>query len=140
MTPSSAIFRSQLFYALSGLIMLSAMPASATNYDEAKVGNYTLPDPLVCNDGARVTDTAMWFAKRRPEILESYRAEIFGRSPEAGTNVAFNVWETATNALGGTATRKQIEINFSGTPAGPFAHLLLYTPAGKISAPTFLCL
>ncbi len=140
MTPSSAIFRSQLFYALSGLIMLSAMPASATNYDEAKVGNYTLPDPLVCNDGARVTDTATWFAKRRPEILESYRAEIFGRSPEAGTNVAFNVWETATNALGGTATRKQIEINFSGTPAGPFAHLLLYTPAGKISAPTFLCL
>jgi hypothetical protein len=87
-----------------------------------------------------VTNAAAWFAKRRPEILESYHSEIFGRSPAAGTNVTFNVWEISTNALGGTAVRKQIEINFSGTPNGPVAHLLLYTPAGKTSAPTFLCL
>jgi hypothetical protein len=33
-----------------------------------------------------------------------------------------------------------VEINFSGTPDGPFAHLLLYTPAGKAAAPAFLCL
>ena len=125
-----------VFFALG----LAGIPALATNYDEAKVGDYTLPDPLVCNDGSPVTSTETWRAKRRPEILESYRAEIFGRSPAAGTNTTFSVWESATNALGGTATRKQIEINFSGTPAGPLAHLLLYTPAGKISAPTFLCL
>ena len=121
-------------------LLAITIPASATNYDEAKVGDYTLPDPLVCNDGSRVTKAETWFTKRRAEILELYRENIFGRSPEAGTNVTFNVWETATNALGGTATRKQIEINFSGTPVGPVAHLLLYTPAGKISAPTFLCL
>jgi hypothetical protein len=124
-----------------GACLLAAAASSrATNYDEAKVGDYTLPDPLVCNDGERVTNAETWFAKRRPEILEAYRAEIFGRSPAAGTNVTCNVWETATNALGGTAVRKQVEINFSGTPAGPFAHLLLYTPAGKTAAPTFLCL
>jgi hypothetical protein len=112
----------------------------AANYDEAKVGDYTLPDPLVCRDGSRVTNAETWFARRRPEILAAYQTEIFGRSPAAGTNVTFNVWETSPNALGGTATRKQVEINFSGTPAGPVAHLLLYTPAGKISVPTFLCL
>jgi hypothetical protein len=121
-------------------LLATAISAAATNYDEAKVGSYTLPDPLVCEDGSRVTNAETWFAKRRPEILESYRASIFGRSPDAGTNITFNVWEISTNALGGTAVRKQIEINFSGTPAGPVAHLLLYTPAGKISAPTFLCL
>jgi hypothetical protein len=121
-------------------LLASAISANATNYDETKVGDYTLPDPLVGHDGARVTNAETWFTKRRPEILEAYRAEIFGRSPDAGTNVTFNVWEISTNALGGAATRKQIEINFSGTPDGPFAHLLLYTPAGKISAPTFLCL
>jgi len=137
MTSSSAILRAGFFCVL---VWLVASPATATNYDEAKVGDYTLPDPLVCNDGTRVTNTETWLAKRRPEILAAYRAEIFGRSPAAGTNVTFNVWEVATNALGGTATRKQVEINFSGTPAGPVAHLLLYTPAGKNSAPAFLCL
>jgi hypothetical protein len=120
--------------------MFAWLSATATNYDEAKVGDYTLPDPLVDNDGSRVTNRETWFARRRPEILETYCNQIFGRSPTAGTNVTFNVWESSTNALGGTAVRKQIEINFSGTPAGPFAHLLLYTPAGKVAAPTFLCL
>jgi hypothetical protein len=124
---------------LAGLLA-AAISAQATNYDEDKAGDYTLPDPLVCNNGSRVTNAETWFAKRRPEILEAYRTEIFGRSPEAGTNVTFNVWETSTNALNGTAVRKQIEINFSGTADGPFAHLLLYTPAGKTSSPTFLCL
>src|SRR5208282_5346480 len=110
------------------------------NYDEAKAGDYTLPDPLVCNDGTRVTNAETWFSKRRPEMLESYRAEIYGRSPARPANMTFNVWEMSTNALGGTATRKQIEVNFSGTPAGPFMHMLLYTPAGRIDAPTFLVL
>ena len=125
---------------IGSLVLLASLSAMATNYDEAKVGDYVLPDPLLCADGSRVTNAETWFAKRRPEILELYRENIFGHSPEAGTNSTFNVWEVATNALGGTATRKQVEINFSGTPSGPFAHLLLYTPAGKISAPTFLCL
>jgi hypothetical protein len=122
------------------MVLLARVSATATNYDEAKVGDYKLPDPLICADGSRVTNSETWLQKRRPEILELYRENIFGRSPAAGTNVTFNVWEISTNALGGTATRKQIEINFSGTPNGPLAHLLLYTPAGKIAAPTFLCL
>ena len=121
-------------------VALAAVSVSASNYDEAKVGEYVLPDPLVAADGTRVANSEIWTQHRRPEILELYRENIFGRSPDASTNVTFNVWETATNALGGSATRKQIEINFSGTPDGPLAHLLLYTPAGKISAPTFLCL
>ena len=126
--------------ALVWLLCLAAPSVHATNYDEAKVGDYTLPDPLVCQDGSRVTNAETWFAKRRSEILEAYRAEIFGRSPEAESNVTFNVWEVSTNAFGGAAIRKQIEINFSGTADGPFAHLLLYTPARQKSSPTFLCL
>ena len=39
------------------------------NYDESKVPKYTLPDPLVCRDGTKVTDKATWVKKRRPEIL-----------------------------------------------------------------------
>lgn len=120
--------------------VLPALPLWATNYDEAKAGTYTLPDPLMCADGSKVTDPQTWLQKRRPEILELYRQNIFGHSPDAGTNITFNVWETSTNALDGKATRKQIEVNFSGSMAGPLAHVLLYTPAGKTNCPTFLCL
>lgn len=119
---------------------LTVFSAAASNYDEAKVGTYQLPDPLVCADGSPVTNSETWLAKRRPEILETYRTEIFGHSPAPGTNVTFNVWETSDNALDGTAIRKQVEINFSGTAEGPLAHLLLYTPVGRSPSPTFLCL
>jgi hypothetical protein len=37
------------------------------NYDEAKVGSYTLPDPLVTADGKRITDAQAWMKTRRPE-------------------------------------------------------------------------
>ncbi len=51
--------------------LLVCLMAAATNYEEDKVGNYALPDPLVCNDGTRVTNAESWFAKRRPEDSES---------------------------------------------------------------------
>jgi hypothetical protein len=134
--------RRALIYFAPGILIFSAATASirATNYDEAKVGDYLLPDPLVCADGTRVTNSETWQQKRRPEILELYRENIFGRSPAAGTNVSFSVWEISTNALSGAAMRKQVEINFSGKMDGPLAHLLLYTPTGKTNCPTFLCL
>ena len=45
------------------------------NYDESKVGTYTLVDPLVLNDGKPVRDAKTWFAKRRPEIVEMFETK-----------------------------------------------------------------
>ena len=59
--------------------LLVCITATATNYDEAKVGNYVLPDPLLCADGSRVTNSETWLSQRRPEILGLYRENIFGR-------------------------------------------------------------
>ena len=39
------------------------------NYDEALVGNYTLPDLLVLANGKPVRDAKTWNEKRRPEIV-----------------------------------------------------------------------
>ena len=52
-----------------------------SNYDEAKVGTYTLPDPLVLQNGQPVRDADTWFKQRRPEILKLYETEIYGRVP-----------------------------------------------------------
>lgn len=127
--------------AILSALWLTALPVQATNYDEAKVDTYTLPNPLILSSGQPVTNAETWFHVRRPEILRLYEENIYGRSPEVTSNVTFNVWDVCTNALEGHAIRKQIEINFSGTSAGPIAHLLLYTPADIAHpVPTFLCL
>jgi hypothetical protein len=52
-----------------------------SNYDEARVGRYTIPDPLVTSDGRRVTNVATWWNVRRPEILALYSRDIYGRIP-----------------------------------------------------------
>jgi hypothetical protein len=46
-------------------------PGPPVNYDEAKVGTYALPDPLVSNDGTRVRTAGDW-PKRRAEILKLF--------------------------------------------------------------------
>jgi hypothetical protein len=52
------------------------------NYSEEKVPAYTLPSLLVTNDGSRVTDFSTWIKIRRPEILEMFRENVYGRIPE----------------------------------------------------------
>jgi hypothetical protein len=66
-----------------------------SNYDESKVGAYTLPDPLVLQNGKPVRDAKTWSNKRRPEILKLYETEIYGRVPERAPKLTFEVAETS---------------------------------------------
>lgn len=54
----------------------------AANNDESKASPYTsLPDPLTLKDGNKVRDAKTWWSKRRPEIIEDFDREIYGRLP-----------------------------------------------------------
>ena len=56
---------------------------NAANTDELKASPFTsLPDPLILNNGEKVTDAATWWKKRRPEIVEYFDREIYGRIPQ----------------------------------------------------------
>src|SRR5262245_6517305 len=50
-------------------------------YDESKVPPYTLPDPLVRDNGQRVTTAAAWSSERRPELLAAFAKVEYGRTP-----------------------------------------------------------
>jgi len=112
------------------------------NYEEQKVPKYDLPDLLVASDGTQVTDAQAWRVKRRPEILELFRAQVYGRSPiDRPKNMAFEVFDLDRKALGGTATRKQVSVYFSGEKTGPTMDILIYLPnAAKTPVPTFVLL
>jgi hypothetical protein len=72
------------------------------NYDESKADIYTnYPDPLLLNDGRKVTSPKMWWTKRRPQIVEAFDSEIYGRVPKHTPRVNWEVTATKHEALGG---------------------------------------
>jgi hypothetical protein len=100
-----------------------------SNYDEAKVGTYTLPDPLVFQNGQPVRTPDQWFKQRRPEIIKLYESEIYGRIPERAPKLTFTVAETDPNALNGCAVRKHLVGHLSDSLEGPTVNVWLYLPA-----------
>jgi hypothetical protein len=114
-TPATALQRTDA----NGNPLRRAPTGHVSNYDEAKVGAYTLPDPLVLQNGQPVQDANTWFRQRRPEILQAYETEIYGRIPERAPRMKFEVVETDTNALDGVAIRKHIVGYIGDNPDGP---------------------
>jgi hypothetical protein len=101
------------------------------NYDEAKVGTYTLPDPLLLANGKRVNDAKTWVEKRRPEIVRLFEANQFGQSPGRPAGMSFDVFDRGTPAFDGKALRRQVTIHFSADRDGPKMDLLIYLPANS---------
>lgn len=99
------------------------------NYTEAKVGTYTLPDPLKLANGQAVTDAATWTEKRRPEILKMIEEGQFGRSPARPAEMTFDVTDKGTPAFDGKATRKQVTIYFTKDKTKDYVDVLIYLPA-----------
>jgi hypothetical protein len=95
----------------------------------AEVLKYPLPDPLICLDGSPFADAATWREKRRPEILQLFSNEVFGKAPAATAGVHFQTDSIDKHALNGLAIRKQVTVFFSADERGPRMHVLLYVPA-----------
>ena len=74
--------------------------ANAANYDESKIQPFTLPDPLVCNNGSEVTTAERWWTKRRPEIVEDFDREVYGRVPLDVPAVRWEVAERVEEKVG----------------------------------------
>ena len=111
------------------------------NYDEAKVPDYQLPDPLVCLDGIKVTDANTWRKKRRPEVLRLFEDHMYGRSPGKPKAIRFEVVEKSGSAFGGKAVRRQIVLHLGEGEKALALNLLLYLPRrAKKPSPGFLTL
>jgi hypothetical protein len=110
-----------------------------SNYDEAKVAPFTLPDPLVLANRKPVRDRQTWIKERRPEILRMYETEIYGRLPAKTPAVKWEVTETDAHARDGAAVMKKITGTIGSGPDAPQIKLTLYTPAAaKKAVPVIL--
>ncbi len=74
---------------------------NAANYDEAKANPFpNLPDPLLLKNGKKVTTAKMWWNDRRPEIVEDFDREIYGRVPKNLPKVTWELTSTVTETNG----------------------------------------
>lgn len=65
---------------------------NAANYDESKANPYpNLPDALTLKNGNKVTTAKEWWEKRRPEIVEDFDREVYGRTPKNTPKVNWEV-------------------------------------------------
>ena len=110
------------------LLIMSDTQLPAANYDESKVPQHTLPDPLKMQDGSPVKTASDWIEKRRPEVLGLFREHVYGHAPGRPEGLKFKVTQNDDTALDGKAIRREVLITFARKEETPEAHLLIYIP------------
>jgi hypothetical protein len=96
------------------------------NYDEAKVGTYTLPDLHAVNKED-------WVEKRRPELIRLFEENQFGKRP-ANVPMSVDVFDKGTPVFDGKAIRRQVTIHLAERKIT----FLMYLPKASKPAPFLL--
>ena len=120
------------------VVRRAARQQPSVNYEEARVEMPALPDPLAMR-GGRVRTAEQWRA-RRSEILELFRANVYGRSPGRPERLRFDVVAEDAAAMNGAATLKRIAIVSTQGGREHRFELTLFLPNNRRPAPVFLLL
>ena len=113
------------------------------NYDESKAAPFPdLPDPLTLNNGGKVTTAKMWWDQRRPEILDMYEKEVYGRIPKDVPKVTWTVTAVDHETIGfNPVIAKDLigQVDNSAYPATarPHAHDCGYAGKRQRASPGF---
>jgi hypothetical protein len=81
---------------------------NAANRFEEKVNQYKLPDPLVLKNGKKIATATEWWNKRRPEIVEDFDSEIYGRLPKNIPSVKWEVVSVRDTTIGNYKAKEKI--------------------------------
>ena len=117
------------------LLGIESIPPGARSsdpdtYDESKAEPFpALPHPLVMNDGRRVRSADMWWKERRPEIVEDFEREVYGRTPGNTPAVRWEVTNTVNDGVTITRTLVGHVDNSSHKAVTVDIQLTLSTPA-----------
>jgi len=76
---------------------------NSANYDESLANPYpNLPEVLTLKNGQRATTPEQWWNQRRPEIVEEFEREVYGRVPTNVPKVTWTITETRETMVGAT--------------------------------------
>ena len=112
---------------------------NAANFDESKVSpNLKLPDPLVLKSGEKVSTAEVWWKKRRPEIVEDFDREIYGRVPKDTPKVKWEAMTITTEEKDGVPVITKKLLGHVDNSSYPLIHVdiqLTLTTPEKASGP-----
>ncbi|MCK4701418.1 MAG: acetylxylan esterase, partial [Bacteroidales bacterium] len=122
------------------LVIITGLYAQEiTITEEEKVPFYTLPEILLSGEGKKIDNSYEWLQIRRPEILDMFRHQVYGKVLENGiivksngrSTLQFITADTGCLALSGKAVRKEISIIVSNGIDSVNISLLIYLPDKK---------
>ena len=116
----------KLLWTCAAVAVVAGAFARPPNYDESKVGPYTLEDPLTFADGRRLKDASEWPA-RRQEILEIFAKEMYGQPPPPPEAVVTETVDEKVSCAG-YAIRRQFKMWFRKDRTGPCINWILFRP------------
>jgi hypothetical protein len=106
------------------------------NYDENAIKPYVLPDLLKLENGVAVKNIYDWVQKRRPELVNIYTEQVFGKVPDGiPEEFEIEILEEDHSAMGGRAIRRQIALVFQENIK---VNILFYLPKEVPSPPLFI--
>jgi hypothetical protein len=116
---------------------------NAANYDEAKGNPYPeLPDALALDNGKPVKNAKQWWSKRRPQIVEHFDREVYGRLPKHLPGVSWAVADTKSETKSGVEVVTRKLLGHVDNAAYPLINvdieLYLTTPAGAKGVPVVI--
>ncbi len=97
--------------------------------------NYILPDVLTTFKGKKVKSEKAWEKKRRPELLNYFTENMFGKVPGEIKISSVEILEQSEKAYDGKARRRQVALNFSKNDKKLSFTILIYLPANVKKSP-----
>lgn len=102
-------------------------------YDEDRVPEFKLPDPLLFPDGSRVASSEDW-NKRRAEIFRFFETQVYGKAPsETPPSV---ISQRSKSILSDQAVMEQVTLSL--TQSGPRVDVLIIRPKQPKPVAAFL--
>jgi pimeloyl-ACP methyl ester carboxylesterase len=122
------------------LVLIASLNlAYGQNYDEKKVPAYTLPDVLRSVSGKEIKNKTAWEKTRRPELLRLFEDNIYGQMPIENDSVSYSVTNEDKQAMGGSATLREVAIDVFRDSKSVRINLVLFVPnRKKAHVPVFL--
>ena len=98
-----------------------------------------VPELMKTFDGRPVTTLEDWENVRRPEILELFTRDLYGRRPaERPADLAFAAAEPDKVMMDGKALRKRVTASWSGPKGSQSFTFTAFIPTAKKTSPAFL--
>ena len=100
-----------------------------TNFESDKIPAYSLPSPLVYDEGHKVSTAFEWMNCRRRQVLDIFKSEIYGEEIPRPDGMRFELLSEKQGALNGIACRKESRITCTMRNGKEFSFdMLLYVP------------